>query len=65
MTCRDCQIEFTPVPGKPGFINQCEDCATDIPRYKAEQGTEDSGVVETMTKKGRAKSVSGLFGGEL
>lgn len=62
MICRDCQQEFALTPNKPGFINQCEECATDIPIYKAEQGTEDSGVVETMTTKQRMKSVSGLFG---
>lgn len=62
MTCRDCQTDFIPTPGKPGFINQCEDCAIDIPVYRAEQGTEDSGVVESMTTKERIKSISGLFG---
>ena len=65
MICRDCRQEFTVTSNKPGFINQCEECATDVPQYKAEQGTDDSGVVETMTKGRRVKSVSGLFGGEL
>ncbi len=63
MICRDCNEEFQLTPGKPGFINQCEECATDTPLYRAEQGNEDSGVVETMTKGKRLKSVSGLFGG--
>lgn len=31
ISCRDCGNEFTPRPNKPGFINQCEDCATDVP----------------------------------
>ena len=62
MICKDCGTQFTPSPKKPGFINQCEDCAYDVPIYKAEQGTEDSGVVETVTKKDRMESVSKLFG---
>jgi hypothetical protein len=65
MICRDCNEEFVATPGKPGFINQCEDCASDTPVYRAEQGTEDSGVVETMTKGNRIKSISGIFGGGL
>lgn len=51
MICRDCSQDFTPVPNKPGYINQCWDCAVDVDIYRAEQGTEDSGVVETLTKK--------------
>jgi hypothetical protein len=62
MICRDCGIDFIPIPNKPGFINQCEDCSIDVPVYKAEQGTDDSGVVETVTKKGLMESVSKLFG---
>jgi hypothetical protein len=31
MICRDCKEEFSPRPNKPGFINQCESCATDVP----------------------------------
>jgi hypothetical protein len=30
-TCRNCNEEFDPYPGKPGYIDQCEDCAKDIP----------------------------------
>lgn len=30
-TCRNCGEEFIARPGKPGFINQCEDCAHDVP----------------------------------
>ena len=26
MICRDCKREFVPYHGKPGYINQCEDC---------------------------------------
>lgn len=51
MICRDCGHDFCPAPNKPGYINQCWDCATDVELYLAEQGTEDSGIVETMTKK--------------
>jgi len=32
MECRDCHVEFVPYHGKPGYINQCEDCATDVPK---------------------------------
>lgn len=62
MTCKDCGTYFSPSPKKPGFINQCEDCAEDVPTYKAEQGTDDTGVVETVTKKARMESISKLFG---
>ena len=30
--CRDCDEEFVWTPDKPGFINQCADCATDVPK---------------------------------
>jgi len=55
--CRDCGCEFRSFAGKPGYINQCEDCAVDVPLYRAEQGTEDSGVVETMIR-GERVSIS-------
>lgn len=51
MICRDCNQTFTTAPNKPGYVNQCWDCAVDVEIYRAEQGTEDSGVVETLTKK--------------
>lgn len=31
MTCKNCKTDFTPYPGKPGYINQCTECATDVP----------------------------------
>jgi hypothetical protein len=30
--CRDCNQEFHPYPGKPGYIDQCEDCQRDVPK---------------------------------
>lgn len=30
MKCIHCDIEFVPYKGKPGKINECEDCADDI-----------------------------------
>jgi|CXWL01.1.fsa_nt_gi hypothetical protein len=50
-TCRLCQSEFGLYHGKPGKIDECPDCASDIPVYIAEQGEGDDGTVETMTKK--------------
>jgi|ERR1039458_4745580 hypothetical protein len=26
MLCKDCSQEYTPYHGKPGYINQCENC---------------------------------------
>lgn len=31
MVCRDCGEEFRSTPGKPGYINQCRNCAVDVP----------------------------------
>jgi hypothetical protein len=31
ITCRDCGQLFEPYPGKPGYINQCENCTVDVP----------------------------------
>jgi len=63
MICRDCKQTFITAPNKPGYINQCWDCATDVDIYRAEQGTEDSGVVETLTKKTIDRPV--IEGGDL
>jgi len=30
--CRDCGEEFRFTKNKPGYVNQCEDCATDVER---------------------------------
>lgn len=57
MICRDCKQAFITAPNKPGYINQCWDCAADVDIYRAEQGVEDSGVVETLTKKAIDRSV--------
>ena len=51
MTCVQCESEFGLIHGKPGKINECPSCATDIPVYWAEMGTGDDGTVETMTVK--------------
>lgn len=32
MTCRNCGEEFVPRPNKPGYVDQCENCATDVPK---------------------------------
>lgn len=32
MTCRDCGEDFIPTPGKPGYVNQCIRCASDVPK---------------------------------
>ena len=32
MICRTCGEEFNTYPGKPGFVDQCEDCANDTPK---------------------------------
>ena len=49
MECRDCGVEFQIHKDKPGYINQCADCATDVPKLIAEQNSSDDGVVESMT----------------
>lgn len=28
-TCRHCSEEFTPLPGKPGFVDECPECLSD------------------------------------
>ena len=28
-TCRHCSEEFTPLPGKPGFVDECTECLSD------------------------------------
>lgn len=30
-SCKDCGEEFNWYPGKPGYINQCEECSDDVP----------------------------------
>jgi hypothetical protein len=51
LICKSCELEFQWYPGKPGLINECPGCAEeDIPVYLAEQGSDDTGVVETVTK---------------
>lgn len=32
MICRTCGEEFISYPNKPGYINQCTDCAEDVPK---------------------------------
>lgn len=49
--CRDCESPFTYHSKKPGYRDQCGNCARDIPKLTAEMGEEDGGVVETMTTK--------------
>lgn len=49
--CEVCESEFGLYPGKPGKINECPGCATDVPIFVAEQGEGDDGTVETMTTK--------------
>lgn len=29
--CRDCGSPFALFPGKPGYVDQCENCARDVP----------------------------------
>jgi len=40
MICRHCEEEFTLRNGKPGLIDECPDCAVEVPVYRAE--AEDS-----------------------
>jgi hypothetical protein len=42
-TCVICEKEFTPYPGKPGFIHECGTCgmAGDIERLVASDGDAD------------------------
>jgi predicted nucleic acid-binding Zn-ribbon protein len=44
--CIKCGEEFVLYNGKPGLINECVDCASDIPVYLAQEGSDDTGVVE-------------------
>ena len=56
MQCRDCGRNFQPFHGKPGFINQCEECATDVPliggnmiwEHKTAPGIEIKPLVEAQ-----------------
>jgi len=48
--CIKCNEEFIPYHGKPGRINECVGCATDIPVYLAEEGSDDTGVAENIVK---------------
>lgn len=48
--CINCGNEFLLHPGKPGRINECHECATDIPVYLAEEGSDDTGVAENIVK---------------
>lgn len=54
MICRYCQEEFIYFRGKPGYIDSCPDCSTDIELFVAEEGTGDDGTVESMTRDPRA-----------
>lgn len=47
--CRHCGIEFYLFKGKPGYVDECLDCSTDVPKYVAEEGSYDDGSVESMT----------------
>lgn len=42
--CRDCGRDFNPdgYNNKPGFINQCGDCANDVPKYVGRMGGDKS-----------------------
>ena len=44
--CIKCGEEFNLYIGKPGLINECSECAVDIPVYLAQEGSDDTGVVE-------------------
>lgn len=59
--CRDCGELFAYYHGKPGYINQCLDCATDVPIYIAEEGSDDTGVVEHLEKGSMAIEIRRAF----
>jgi len=48
--CKRCGIEFLPFKGKPGYVWECSGCASDVPKYIAEEGSSDDGSVESMTR---------------
>lgn len=50
INCAVCDDEFVMYSGKPGLINQCPQCATDVPVYVAEEGSDDTGVAENIVK---------------
>jgi hypothetical protein len=39
--CRTCGEEFTWRPGSPGYVDQCKECAEDVPLLKAEVSWEN------------------------
>jgi hypothetical protein len=47
--CLQCGEDFIPYQGKPGYIWQCPDCATDIELFVAEQESDDDGAVVGIT----------------
>jgi hypothetical protein len=48
--CALCGALFVLTPQKPGKINECQDCAIDVPRIQAAQGMDDTGVVDGFLK---------------
>ncbi len=53
MNCRHCKEEFTATADKPGFIDECADCAVDIPRVKAGQSEGLDGCVSGLLFRGK------------
>ena len=49
MECRTCGLEFKAYFGKPGYLDECTDCAEDVTLLVAEQCSGDDGAVESMT----------------
>lgn len=47
--CKDCGGQYQLTKDKPGLITVCWDCAVDIQKLVAEEGTDDTGVVEFVT----------------
>jgi len=50
ITCRECDMDFQWYHGKPGHIFLCPACVVDdVAIPLAEMGSDDTGVVETIT----------------
>ena len=47
--CKQCGNEYILSKSKPGLITVCWECAVDVVKLVAEEGTDDTGVVEFMT----------------
>jgi hypothetical protein len=55
--CRDCREWFTPTPNKPGYVNQCANCATDVEKVMAEVSWENkhTPIINVTTRKKAVK----------